>query len=325
MDRVRRQLLPLVAGALLVMPWYAAAQQTSKVWRVGFITCGGSFAYHEELRKGMRDLGYQEGKNLVIESRYADGYFDRLPALAADLVNKKVDVIVVECTPTVAAVKRATSTIPIVMTTVGDPVASGFVASLAKPGGNITGLSLANTDLSTKWFELARSVLPGSQIGVLTNPKQQTGQWYVKNIQGVAQKLGVNVPVAYASTPNEIEGAFASLAREHVATVIVLPNGLFTANADRIAQLALKHHMASIATARLFAESGILLSYGQDYGVFSRKAATYVDKIFKGARPGELPIEQPTTIELVVNLITAKRLGLTIPKELLFRADKVIE
>jgi putative ABC transport system substrate-binding protein len=183
----------------------------------------------------MRDLGYQEGRNLVIEWRFADGDFNRLPAQATDLVSKKVDVIVVGGTPALAAVKRATSTIPVVMTTVGDPVEAGFVTSLARPGGNITGLSLANTDLWAKWYELARSVSPGSQIGVLANPKQQTGQGYVKNIQSLAQKLGTSAPVAYASTVNEIEEAFASLARGRVTTVIVLPNGLFSANAERIA------------------------------------------------------------------------------------------
>jgi putative ABC transport system substrate-binding protein len=168
-------------------------------------------------------------------------------------------------------------------------------------------------------------VSPGSQIGVLTNPKQQTGQWYVKNMQSVAQKLGTSAPVAYASTANEIEGAFASLARERVTTVIVLPNSLFTVNAAGIARLAVRHRMALIASSTDYAESGALLSYGQNYRAFERKAATYVDKIFKGARPAELPIEQPTILELTINLVTARQLGLTIPKELLLRAEKVIE
>ena len=319
----RRQFL-LAAGALLVAPRIGFAQQSTKVWRVGYIT-GGRSATVDYFRRGMRDLGYQEERNLVIEGRFADGDFNRLPAQATDLVNRKVDVIVVSGTPATAAVKHATSTIPVVMTTVGDPVASGFVTSLARPGGNITGLSLANTDLSAKWYEFARSVSPGSQIGVLAHPKQQTAQWYVRNIQSVAQKFGTSAPVAYASTANEIEGAFASLARERVTTVIVLPNGLFATNAERIARLAVRHRMASIATTADYTERGALLSYGQDYGAFERKAATYVDKIFKGARPGELPIEQPTIIELTINLVTARQLGLTIPKELLVRADKVIE
>ena len=325
MSQTKRRRLLLMVGALVAVDRIAFAQQSTKVWRVGYLVSGGNSASTDEFRRGMRDLGYQEGRNLVIEWRFADGDFNLLPAQVADLVSRKVDVIVVGGTPTVAAVKRATSTIPVVMTTVGDPVASGFVTSLARPGGNITGLSLANTDLSAKWYELARSVSPGSQIGVLANPKQQTGQAYLKNIQTAAQKLGASAPVAYASTADEIEGAFASLARERVATVIVLPNGLFNANEERIARLALRHRMASIATTAGYAEHGALFTYGQNYAAFTRKAATYVDKILKGARPGELPIEQPLIIELVINLVTARQLGLTIPKELLVRADKVIQ
>lgn len=322
-QKKRRQVL-LAIGALLAVSQPALAQQSAKVWRVGYINSGGD-RYLDEFRKGMRELGYDEGRNVAIESRVANGQFDRLPALAADLVNSKVDVIVVSSTPALDAVKRATSTIPVVMTVVGDPVASGFVASLARPGGNITGLSLANTDLSAKWFEFARKVSSRPPIGILANREQQTARWYVGNIQSVAQKLGVETTVAYASAADEIEGAFGTLARERATVVIVLPSGLFSAHVDRIAQLALKHRMASVATDLSYAEGGVLLSYGQDYGAFSRKAATYVDKIFKGAKPSELPIEQPTFIELAINLVTARQLGLTIPLELRSRADRVIE
>jgi len=318
----RRRLL--FASALLAAPRLGFAQRSAKVWRIGFIS-GGATADLDELRKGMRDLGYQEGKNILIESRIAYGHFDRLPAQAVDLVKEKVDVIVVSGTPAANAVQRATSTIPVVMAVVGDPVASGLVTSLARPGGNITGLSLANTDLPGKWFEMARSVSPGSKIGVLANPKQPTNQRYARDIQGAAQKLGIEAPVAYAATESEIEGAFAVLNRERIGTVIVLPNGLFTTIAKQIARLAVQHRMASIATSALFAERGTLLSYGQNYGAFSRKAATYVDKILRGAKPGELPIEQPMILELVINLVTARQLDLTVPKELILRADRVIE
>jgi putative ABC transport system substrate-binding protein len=273
----------------------------------------------------MRELGYEEAKNLVIEWRVADSHYDRLPALAAELVSRKVDVIVGSGTPAVGAAKRATTTIPIVMALVGDPVASGFVPSLARPGGNITGLSLANPQISMKWLELARVVTPGSQIGVLADANQPTAQWYVKNIQGEAQKLGIKVPVIYAPTVNDIDSAFASLARERVATVIVLPSGTFNSKAAQIAESAVKRGIASIGTTRMYAERGALLSYGQNYGAFVRRAATYVDKIFKGAKPSELPVEQPMIFELVINLATARRLNLTIPKELLLRADGVIE
>lgn len=273
----------------------------------------------------MRDLGYQEGKNALIESRHADGDFNRLPDQAADLVNRKVDVIVVASTPAAHAVRRATSTIPVVLSVVGDPVRSGLVASLARPGGNITGLSLANTDLPGKWFELARGVSPEFRVGLLANPKQPTSPWYVKDIRDMAQKLGIEIPVAYASTVNEFEGAFALLNRERIGTVIVLPSALFDSNAAQLARLAVQNRMASIGTSEAYAEKGILLSYGQSYGAFSRKAATYVDKILGGAKPGELPIEQPLILELMINLVTARQLGLTVPKELMLRADRVIE
>lgn len=326
-QKKRRQVL-LATGALLAVSRPALAQQGGKVWRVGVIEVGRedrNRRLHDEFRKGMRELGYYEGRNVAIESRFANGQFDRLPAQAADLVNGKVDVIVVSGTPAVDAVKRATSTIPVVLAVVGDPVASGFVASLARPGGNITGLSLANTDLSAKWFEFARRVSSSPPIGVLAHREQQTAPWYIGNIQSVAQKLGVETTVAYVSSANEIEGAFGTLARERATVVIVLPSGLLNAQVDRIAQLALKHRMASVATTLSHVEAGVLLSYGQNYAAFWRKAATYVDKIFKGAKPGALPIEQPTIIELAINLVTARQLGLTIPRDLLSRADRVIE
>ena len=302
----------------------AFAQQGSKVWRIGYLSSGVG-ASLDELRKGLRELGYQEGKNFFIELRFAGGDFSRLPALAADLVNRKVDVIVVSGTPPAIAVKRATSTIPVVMAVVGDPVGSGLVSSLARPGGNITGLSLANTDLPAKWFELATTASPGSKIGVLANPRQQTNQLYAKKIQDVGKQLGARIPVAHASTGSELEAAFDFLNRERVTTVIVLPNGLFAVNAAQIAQSAIKRRMASIATTRSYAERGALLSYGQNYDAFERKAATYVDKILKGAKPGDLPIEQPVILELTINVATAKQIGLPISKDLLLRADRVIK
>lgn len=326
----RRQVL-LAIGALLAVSQPALAQQSAKVWRVGFIAVGrdlpaGARRYLDEFRKGMRELGYYEGRNVAIESRFADGQFDRLPTQAADLVNRKMDVIVVAGTPALDAVKRATSTIPVVTAIVGDPVAGGFVASLARPGGNITGLSLANTDLSAKWLEFARQVSSRPLIGILAHREQPTARRYVGNIQSVAQQqLGAETIVVYVSAANDIEGAFGTLAREGATVVIVLPSGLLEAHVERIAQLALKHRMASVATTLTYAEGGVLLTYGQNYHAFARKAATYVDKIFRGAKPSELPIEQPTIMELAINLVTAGQLGLTIPPELLSRADRVIQ
>jgi putative tryptophan/tyrosine transport system substrate-binding protein len=321
----RRQVL-LATGALLAVSQPALAQRSAKVWRVGFISVGRDRApYLDEFRKGMRELGYDEGRNVAIESRFADGQFNRLPAQAADLVNREVDVIVVIGTPALGAVKRATSTIPVVTAIVGDPVAGGFVASLARPGGNITGLSLANTDLSAKWLEFARKVSTRPPIGILAHREQATARLYLGTIQSVADQLGVQTTVAYVSAVDDIEEALGTLARDRATAVIVLPSGLLEAHVERIAHVAIKHRIASVGTTLPYAEGGLLLSYGQNYRAFARKAATYVDKIFRGAKPSELPIEQPTILELAINLVTARRLGLTIPPELLLQAERVIE
>jgi len=325
MDLRERRRFVLAASALLAAPRVGFPQQGPKVWRVGFLQPGGRSAFLDELVKGMRELGYEVGRNLVIEWRFADGHYDRLPALAAELVHGNFDVIVVAGTPAADALKRATSTVPVVMSVVGDPVASGFVSSLARPGGNFTGLSLANTDVFSKWFELARTVAPRSQIGVLADSNQPTAPWYVKNIERAAQELGIRVPVAYAPTGNDIESALNSLAKQRIAAIVVLPSGMFEQHAARMAQIAVERRIALIASTRVYAERGSLLGYGQNYGAFTRRAATYVDKIFKGAKPSELPVEQPMILELTINLTTAKKLGLTIPTELLLRADNVIE
>jgi len=324
MGRIQRRQFLLSAGALLAIPRRAFAQQSSTIRRIGFINGGGG-AYVDDLRKGMRDLGYEAGKDYVIEVRVADGRYERLPAMAADLVNRKVDVIVTSTTPATDAARRATSSIPIVMALVGDPVASGFVASLARPGGNVSGLSLANTDVSSKWLELARIVAPGSQIGVLADANQPTAKWHLKNIQNAAQQLGIELRFAHVPAANDIESALASLATERVTTVIVLPSGMFAFNRKQIAQSAAKLRIASIATSREYAESGALLSYGQDYRAFVRRSAIYVDRIFKGAKPGDLPVEQPIIFELLINRATAGQLGLTVPRELLLRADEFVE
>lgn len=319
-----RRLL-LAAGGLLVIRRIGFAQQSSKVWRVGWLQTGRQVPYLDEFSKGLRELGYEEGKNLVIEWRFAEGHFDRLPALAAELVSRKVDVLVASGTHAAEALRRATSTIPVVMAIVGDPVGSGFVASLAHPGGNITGLSLANAEIATKWLELARSVAPSDRIGILADLNQKTAPRYVSSIQSAAQRIGVKVPVAYAPTANHIASAIASLAQERVRSIIILPSGMLETEAKQIAQLTLTHRMASVGSTRVYVEAGALLGYGQNYAAFARRAAAYVDKILKGAKPSELPVEQPVILELVINMKTARQLGQTIPKELLLRADKVIE
>jgi putative ABC transport system substrate-binding protein len=281
--------------------------------------------YHDEFPRAMRDLGYSEGRNLVIEWRFANGQYDRLSSLASDLVSKKVDVIVVNSTPSAKAAQASTSTIPIVMSLVGDPVGSGFVASLARPGGNITGLALATTAISAKWLELAKTILPQSRVAILGNPDQPTAPVHIKNIQAAAQKLATNVLLLYARTPDEIGRAFVAMAQARIDTVIVLPDGFFDGQRKTIAQLALKHHIASITNSRIYPLDGALLSYGQDYAAFTRQSASYVDKIIKGAKPSELPVEQPTILELVANLRTAKELGLTFSRDFLARVDHVIQ
>jgi putative ABC transport system substrate-binding protein len=320
--RERRRFVVAAATALLAAPRVGFPQQGPKVWRVGYLQ---GTPYLDAFTEGMRELGYEVGRNLVIESRTAGGDYRRLPAVAAELVNRNLDVIVVTSTPAAAALKGATSTVPVVMSIVGDPVKSGFISSLARPGGNFTGFSLANPDISLKWFELARTLAPRSQIGVLADSNQSTVPWYVKDIERAAQKLGIRVPVAYARTANNIESALDSLAQQSIATVVMLPSLMFDNEAARMAQSAVERRIALIASARSWAEKGSLLSYGQNYAAFARRAATYVDKILKGAKPSELPVEQPMILELTINLTTARRLGLTISQELLLRADKLFE
>lgn len=322
MHQERRRRFLLTAGVLLAAPRAGFPQRGPKVWRVGYFQ---GAPYLDEFTKGMRELGYEVGRNLVIESRFGGDDYDRLPALAAELVHRRLDVIVVTSTPAAAALKRATSTVPVVMSLVGDPVRSGLVSSLARPGGNFTGLSLANPDISLKWFELARMVAPGSQIGILADSNQPTTAWYVKDIERIAQQLGVGVRVAYAPTGNDIESALESLAQQRIATMVVLPSAMFENHAARMARIAVERRIAAIASARSYAERGSLLSYGQNYAAFARRAAAYADKILKGAKPSELPVEQPMILELTVNRATARRLGLTISQELLLRADSMIE
>lgn len=321
----RRAFLVVCGAAAFAAVAKSFGQQQARIRRVGFLGLGTRQPYLDEFTRAMRELGYEEGKDLVIEWRFADGRSERLATLAAELVARKVEVIVTQSTPDTRAAQVATSAIPIVMSTVGDPVASGFVASLGKPGGNITGLSLATTDTSAKCLELAKIVAPNSRVAILAIPNYPTHPWHIKNIQAGAKTLGIAVLAVYAPTPDEIERAFGEMDREGAKAVIILPNPLFSTYSRQIAEFALKFRMASIATSRVFAENGALLSYGQYYGEFARRAATYVDKILKGAKPNELPVEQPMIFELVVNLATAKRLGLKIPRELMLRADRVIE
>ena len=327
----RDTVLALVALGAAAGPVASFAQQQGKVWRVGFLSLeprSDSLMSQDigAFLKGMRELGYVEGKNLVVEWRFADGKFERMPGLAAELVQLKVDVIVAAASPAIGAAQKATTTIPIVMATTGDPVGSGFVKSLARPGGNITGLSNLGGDIGPKLFDLLHSVLPKlSRVGVLVTPTSTTYRAISESVQGAAQKAGVKTLVAEASSPQEIESAFSMMARENAGAVIVGAAAFFILQQHQIAELALKYRMPSIFGGRSGVEAGGLMGYGYRIPDNYQRSATYVDKILKGAKPSDLPVEQPVTLEFVVNLKTAKALGLTIPQTMLLRADEVIE
>jgi putative ABC transport system substrate-binding protein len=323
----RDTLLALLALGAEARSRAALAQQPGKIWRVGFLSptsASLSSQSTDAFLRRMRELGYIESRNLVMEWRFADGKLERLPGLAAELVQLKVDIIVTAGSPAISAAQKATSTIPIVMASAGDPVGSGFVKSLARPGGNITGLSNMSGDIAAKFIDLLRSVVPKlSRVAMLT-PSTTYGE-LSKSVQAAAQKAGVKTLVVEASTPQEIENAFSMMVREKADAVFVGSPPVFAQQHRQIAELALKYRMPSLFQDRVTVEAGGLMSYGQSLTDSYQRSATYVDKILKGAKPGDLPVEQSMTFELVVNLKTAKALGLTIPQTILLRADEVIE
>jgi putative ABC transport system substrate-binding protein len=326
----RRKLLVAASAVLLTTPLAALGQQQSKVARIGYLA-GSSLTdnarYVQAFREVLHELGYVEGKNLVIDYRWAEGNFERLPDLAAELVRLRVDVILAVGDPVILAAKQATSTIPIVMASVGDPVGRGFVASLARPGGNITGVSNLAVALTGKWLESLKQIVPTlSQVAVLRNAANPTHALFWAEAQSAAPRLGLKLQNVEVRTSDDLDGAFASIIRERSAALVVLPDPLLAGFLrGRIAELATRNRLPAACTFKEQAEFGCLLSYGPSLPVNYRRAAAYVDKILKGAKPGDLPIEQPTKFELVINLKTAKALGLTIPQSLLLRADEVIE
>jgi putative ABC transport system substrate-binding protein len=274
----------------------------------------------------MRELGYVEGKNLVIEWRFADSKLDQLPALAAELVQLKMDIIVAGGNDAPLALQKATATIPIVMATAGDPVSTGLVKSLARPGGNTTGLSSLTSELGPKRLEMLLAMVPkASRVAVLLNPASPAISTSLERVQDAGQKLGVKILPAEARTPQEIDHAFASMRQQNAGALLVFLNPLFQQQRNQIAELAAKHRLPSITADRIYAEAGCLMSYGSSLADNMHRAATYVDKILKGAKPADLPVEQPTKFELIINGKTAKALGLKIPQSLLISVDKVIE
>ena len=323
----RKLLLALATGALAAPLASFAQQQRSKVARIGLLEPASISANRREaLIAGLRELGYVEGENIIIEYRRAEGKYERLAGLAAELVQMKVDVIVAASPPAVRAAQQATATIPIVMVRTADPVGNGLVASLARPGRNVTGLSNINVDLSSKYLELLRLAVPKlSRISVLVNPTHPNHPNYLKRIQATDKTNILGISPVQAATESQIETAFAAMKQERAEALIVLPDSFFSTQARRIAELAAQHRLPTMLWNREHVESGGLMGYGQNAAEHYYRAATYVDKILKGAKPADLPVEQPTKIELVINLKTAKAIGLTIPQELLLRADKVIE
>jgi putative ABC transport system substrate-binding protein len=323
-------LIALGLGTLAV-PLASFAQQQGKVWRVGFLALRHvDFAdtdyYYGPFRQGMRELGYVEGRNLVIEWRSAEGKAERLQDLAAELVQGKVDVIVTAGSAATSAAQKTTSTLPIVMGATADPVGSGFVKSLSRPGTNMTGLSNLTVDISPKHLEIMLSIVPKlSHLAVLVNPANSAHAAILKSTQAAAQKFNIKVFPAEARTAQEIERAFSVMARERAGAVIVAIDAFFIQQGRQIADLAAKHRLPSMSGSREYVEAGGLMSYGQNLADNFRRAATYVDKILKGAKPGDLPVEQPTIFELFISRKTAKALGITIPQSILVRADRVIE
>jgi putative ABC transport system substrate-binding protein len=317
----------LVAALTLVSFQFGEAQQASgKIPRIGYLAAGlGAATRTETFKEGLRDLGYVEGKNIIIEYRNAEGKIERYSDLVADLVGLKVDVIFTSSTPGALAAKNATKTIPIVFTNVGDPVANGLVASLARPGGNITGRSTLAPELSGKGLELLKETIPKlSRVAVVWNPDNPGKTSSFKETEVAAQALRLQLQSLEVRGPNDVEPAFQAAKKERAGALIVLRDVVVSSQMRRILELALKNQMPAIYGDRGFVDAGGLMSYGPNIDDLFRRAATYVDKILKGTKPADLPIERPSKFELVINLKTAKQIGLTIPPNVLVRADRVI-
>ena len=326
----RRAFIAAVTGALLAASSAAEAQPAGKVVRIGLLDYAASdpasAARWKAFRDQLRWLGYVEGQNVVFESRWGDGQVGRLPSLAAELVDAKVDILVTAGSEAALAAKQATNSIPIVTATGGDPVESGLVAGLAQPGGNVTGVISLMSQLVGKRLELLKQLIPrASRIAILRDPDNHSSALNLRDAESAAKSVGVVVQGVSVRGPKDLDAAFLAMKRARTDAVILAENTRFIADRRRIADLAVMHRLPMMVAAKEYAEAGGLISYGTDYPDLFRRAATYVDKILKGAKPGDLPVEQPTTFELVINLKTAKALGLTIPPSLLQRADQVIE
>jgi putative ABC transport system substrate-binding protein len=328
---IRRREFVFTLGGAAAWPLAAHAQQAGKLPVIGYLSPGsvapGPLARHDAFQEGLRELGYVDGKNIAIVYRFADGKFDRLAELAAELVRLKVDVIVSVVTQASIAAKDATSTIPIVIVSVGDPVGSGLVASLARPGANITGTAAMTAEVIGKSLALLKEAIPNlSRVAVLWNPSNVVFQGQIlRATEDAARALAVELQTRGVRGPDEFDGAFAAMSDWGAGALLVLPDPMLAFHQTRIVDLANKRHLPSMYGLRDHVAVGGLMAYGPNYAQIYRRAAAYVDKILKGTKPADLPVEQPTKFEFVINLKTAEELGLTIPPSLLARADEVIE
>jgi putative ABC transport system substrate-binding protein len=323
----RRELMLLLGGAMTAASGLCAQQKAMPV--IGFLSSGSpgpTAPFMAAFRQGLRETGYVEGQNVAIEYRWAEGHYDRLSAMAADLVGRKVDVIAAVSLPSALAAKSATSTIPIVFSVGTDPVELGLVASLNRPGGNLTGTAIMATELMPKRLELLSELVPrAGAIALLVNPNNASAEPQMRDVQEAARAKGLQVHILRASTESAIDGIFTSLVQLHVGALVVGTDSLFISRREQLVALAARYVIPAIYESREFAEAGGLISYGPSRADTWRLVGTYAGKILKGAKPADLPVQQPTTFELVVNLNTAKALGLTVPPSILARADEVIE
>ena len=323
----RREFIALFGGAAVAAPRAARAQQKAMpvIGLLGVERENPRFL--SPFRQGLGETGYVEGENVGFEHRIADNHYDRMPALAADLVDRKVDVIVTtNGTPWALAAKSATATIPIVFTGVGDPIGTGLVANLARPGGNLTGFTNISTILTSKQVQLLSELVPQAKAFVLlANPANPNARLVIRDVQKAIRGSGATLSILNASTPEEIDAAFASFVELRPDALVVDPDGFLFSRREQIGALALRHAVPAVYTQRRFVTAGGLISYGTDDALIFREAGSYAGRILKGAKPSDLPVQQPTKFELVINLKTAKALGLTVPQALLARADEVIE
>jgi putative ABC transport system substrate-binding protein len=322
----RRQFITLLGGAAAAYPLAARAQPMPVIGFLGGVTASGWAPYVAAFRHGLGEAGYVEGRNVAIEFRWADGQYDRLPAMAADLARRQVTALAAASTPAALAAKAATATIPVVFTTISDPVQIGLVASLSRPGGNVTGVTQLNVEIGPKLLELMHEVVPtAASIALLVNPANPNAESLSRNLQAAARTLGVQLHILHAGTERDIDAAFATLVQLRAGGLVIGGDAFLNTRSEQLGALALRHVVPAIYQTRVFATLGGLMSYGGSATDAYRQAGVYTGRVLKGEKPADLPIQQANKIEMIVNLKTAKALGIKVPLPLLGRADEVIE